>query len=128
GFEDQPERSGEICIAEIFGRNIGDAVARVGMGIHPFGDPGLVDAFEEVPLALDPTTFHVYAAEWTPDEVAFYVDEALVKVVDQAPAYPMQIMLGLYQFGERAGLASIPEAASRAFEIDWFRGHRPRVG
>ena len=41
---------------------------------------------------------HDYAAEWTPDRVAFYVDEQLVKVVKQAPQYPMQVMLDVFEF------------------------------
>ena len=51
GIGDAPERSGEICVAEIFGRNVGPDRARVGMGIHPFEDPALTDDFEEVELA-----------------------------------------------------------------------------
>jgi hypothetical protein len=35
GFEDRPERSGEICICEIFGRDVGTNSARIGVGIHP---------------------------------------------------------------------------------------------
>jgi len=39
GYEDQPERSAEICVCEIFGRDVGPDQAAVGMGVHPFGDP-----------------------------------------------------------------------------------------
>ena len=34
GVEDRPERSGEICVAEIFGDAVGDGVAEVGMGVR----------------------------------------------------------------------------------------------
>ena len=34
GFEDEPERSGEICIVEIFGRDVAAGPRAVGMGIH----------------------------------------------------------------------------------------------
>ena len=40
GIEDTPERSGEICVAEIFGDAVADGVAQVGMGVHRFRDPG----------------------------------------------------------------------------------------
>ena len=69
GFEDVPERSGEICVAEIFGRDVRDGEAAVGMGIHPVGDPDLVEEFAREPLAIDVREFHVYAAEWTADGV-----------------------------------------------------------
>src|SRR5262245_55864526 len=39
GIEDEPNRSGEICIFEVFG----DAPSAIGMGIHPFRDPELSD-------------------------------------------------------------------------------------
>ncbi|HEY7537784.1 MAG TPA: glycoside hydrolase family 16 protein, partial [Gaiellaceae bacterium] len=43
GYEDAPERSGEICVCEIFGRDVGSDRAKIGMGVHPFGDPAIVD-------------------------------------------------------------------------------------
>lgn len=71
GYEDEPNRSAEICVCEIFGRDIGQDSAKVGMGVHPFGDPAIVDEFSAETLALDARQFHVYAAEWAPDYVAF---------------------------------------------------------
>ena len=53
GFEDAPERSGEICVCEIFGSEVGPDEALVGMGVHPFGDPSLVDDFARVRLPID---------------------------------------------------------------------------
>lgn len=43
GFEDVPERSAEICVAEVFGRDAEPGSAAVGMGVHPFGDPAITD-------------------------------------------------------------------------------------
>ena len=120
GFEDEPERSGEICICEIFGRDVGPGSVRVGMGIHPFGDPRLVDDFEPVELPIDPTTMHTYAAEWTPTGVDFLVDDRSVKHTDQAPDYPMQLMLGIYEF--RPSAAS---AYPKRFVVDYVRGYGP---
>lgn len=127
GVEDEPHRSGEICIAEIFGRNIDGAGVRIGMGIHPFADPHLVDAFSEELVVIDPAAFHVYSAEWRAEAVAFFVDDALVKVVRQSPRYPMQIMLGLYEFADGPEPPSPAEAYPKRFEVDWFRAYRPRV-
>src|SRR5258708_6469611 len=45
GFEDQPNRSAEICISEIFGRNVTPGHMGVGMGLHPFGDPTIRHEF-----------------------------------------------------------------------------------
>ena len=68
------------------------------MGVHPFGDPTIRDEFATEIGAVDARESHTYAAEWTPERVAFYVDDNLVKLVRQSPAYPMQFMLGIYEF------------------------------
>jgi glycosyl hydrolase family 16 len=130
GFEDEPEQSAEICVAEIFGRDVARDRVGVGMGVHPFGDPSLVDDFERVPVAIDATQFHVYSADWTPDGVAWYVDDRLVRVAREAPDYPMQLMLSLYEFpadGVTDGAAGEeePRTYPKAFEVDWVRGFRP---
>ncbi|HZD37010.1 MAG TPA: glycoside hydrolase family 16 protein, partial [Actinomycetes bacterium] len=95
GYEDQPNRSAEICICEIFGRDVGPDSARVGMGVHPFGDPTITDEFAAEQVPIDARELHVYAAEWTPDRVRFFVDDQPIKTVHQSPAYPMQFMLAI---------------------------------
>jgi hypothetical protein len=121
GFEDEPEQSAEICICEIFGREVSADRALVGMGVHPFGDPRIVDEFEKVEVDFDVREFHVYRAEWTPDHVAFFVDDRLVKQVGQSPAYPMQLMLGIYEFGGPDPRDTYP----KEFLVDYVRGYRP---
>jgi hypothetical protein len=123
GYEDEPERSGEICVFEIFGRDVRPDAAAVGMGVHPFGDPHLTEEWAQQPVAVDATEFHVYAVEWTPAHVAFFVGDRLVTVVGQSPAYPMQFMLGIYAFPGPDG--SLPPPSSpREFVVDWFRAYR----
>jgi hypothetical protein len=116
GYGDQPERSAEICVCEIFGREVREDGALVGMGVHPFGDPSIVDEFSKEHIPIDVRDFHEYAAEWTPEEVAFFVDGELIKTVGQSPAYPMQLMLGIYDFGT--------DTRTKAFVIDSVRGYR----
>jgi hypothetical protein len=116
GYEDEPQRSGELCVCEIFGRDIGQREAIVGMGIHPFADPHLREDFEAVSVPIDATDFHEYAAEWEPGHSRFFVDGRLVRSVDQAPDYPLQLMLGIFAFrdGHRPN----------DFVVDWVRGYR----
>ena len=124
GYEDEPERSGEICVCEIFGRDVAPGHARVGMGIHPFGDPRLVDDFSAVEVAIDAREFHIYAAEWVPGHVGFFVDGALVKSVGQAPDYPMQLMLGIYEFAAEADAERAAGDYPKEFVVDYVRGYR----
>jgi hypothetical protein len=125
GFEVQPERSGEICVCEIFGRDVTAETARIGMGIHPWADTALRDDFEQVTVDIDAREPHWYAAEWRPDMVRFYIDDELVKVVDQAPTYPMQSMLTLYEFGEGPEPVSLADAYPKVAVVERFRGWRP---
>jgi len=99
GVEDTPERSAEICIFEIFGNEATDADALVGCGVHPFGDPAIVDDFEKVRVGNDVSEWHDYAVVWTPHDVTFFVDGQPTKHVEQSPTYPMQLMLNIYDFG-----------------------------
>jgi beta-glucanase (GH16 family) len=98
GYEDDPQRSAEICVCEIFGRDVDDDRAGVGVGVHPFGDPSIVDDFARVDVPIDARDFHIYAADWSPERVVFSVDGATIRSVEQSPAYPMQLMLSLYDF------------------------------
>jgi hypothetical protein len=91
------------------------------MGVHPFGDPGVEDDFEKVAVDVDVTQPHDYAAEWTPGHVAFFVDGAEVKRVDQSPDYPMQLMLSLYAFPSDEPDDRWP----KDFVVDRVRTYRP---
>jgi Glycosyl hydrolases family 16 len=122
GYEDAPDRSGEICVCEIFGSEVGPDRALVGMGVHPFGDPRITDDFDKVEVDLDVRDFHVYTMEWAPEHVAFFVDGERRKLVRQSPSYPMQLMLGLYEFGG----AHAGDRYPKEFVVDAVRGFRPR--
>jgi hypothetical protein len=124
GYEDEPEKSAEICVCEIFGRNVAADRAGVGVGVHPFGDPRIVDDFSTETVPIDAREFHVYQAEWTPGDVRFFVDGQLIKTVTQSPAYPMQLMLGLYEFAGDTAAEPDPAAYPKEFVVDYVRGYR----
>jgi Glycosyl hydrolases family 16 len=128
GYEDRPTRSAEICICEIFGRDVGPRQARIGMGVHPFGDPAITDEFAAEVVDIDARESHRYAAEWTTSDVAFYVDDRLVKVVHQSPSYPMQFMLDIFEFEDGPDLPSPLESYPKTFVVEGFRGYRPTAG
>jgi hypothetical protein len=114
GLEDEPERCGEICVFEVFG----DAPQAVGMGVHPFRDPALTEEWDAPRVAIDVSEPHVYAADWQPGRVDFAIDGEHVKTVGQAPDYPMQMMVAVFDFPDKPGPADhVPELA-----VDWIRG------
>ena len=102
GIEDRPERSGEICVAEVFGDGVTENSAQIGVGLHQFRDPGLIEEFSVLPVAIDVSRFHTYGVDWRPGELAFTVDGEVIRRLDQAPDYPMQLMIGVFDFPARA--------------------------
>ena len=124
GLEDEPERCAEICVFEVFGEAIetagGATTAAVGMGVHPFRDPAITDEFAAERVAIDVAGFHVYAADWRPGRVDFLVDGQRVKTVHQAPDYPMQMMVAVFDFPAKA--ASAPPDHVPELAVDYVRG------
>ena len=121
GFEaDSPDDSAEICVVELFGDAIGTTTSTVSIGVKAHHDPRMHDDMARIPLELDATTWHTYSAEWTPERVRFYIDDRLVRTVDQGVDYPMQLMVDLFEFrsDETTGYPKTGEVAA-------VRGYRP---
>jgi hypothetical protein len=119
GLEDERNRSGEICVFEVFGDTL-----EIGSGVHPFRDPELTDEFSALPLAVDVAELHVYAADWQPGRVDFLVDGEHVKTVHQAPAYPMQMMVAVFDFPGKPDASAWRDHVP-ALALDWVRGGAP---
>jgi hypothetical protein len=116
--------AGEIRVFEIHGANVRQSGSRIDYGILRWDDPDLRDELYEDPLPIDASEFHTYAVEWTPRQVAFFVDDRERRRVDQSPQYPMQFMLGIYERPEEVVAGGGPEPWPRVMEVDWFRGYR----
>jgi hypothetical protein len=56
--------------------------------------------------------------------VAFFVDGEQISSTEQSPAYPMQLMLGIYEFPADAP-EDAPPAYPKEFVVDYVRGYRP---
>jgi hypothetical protein len=125
-LEDEPTRCGEICVFEVFGDALeaeGETpTAEVGMGVHPFRDPALTEEFDAPRLAIDVGEFHVYAADWRPGQLDFLIDGQPVKRVHQAPDYPMQMMVAVFDFPAKAAPGVAPDHVPE-LAIDYVRGH-----
>lgn len=115
GLEDAPERCGEICLVEVFGDTVVGAHAAVGSGIKAFRDPHLVDDFVAEPRDLDVTAWHTYAAHRHAGSVAFTIDGVTTRTLYQAPDYPMQLMIAVFDFPEHSAHdpADVPELVVR---------------
>lgn len=117
GFEDRPDESGEICIAEIFGSEIDDTGGWVGVGVKAQHDPHLRDDVEKIRIEGDLTQPHEYAVEWSSERLRFFVDGGWVKTVAQRIDYPVQLMLDLYEL-PRAGRARDVAALPHVMRVE----------
>ena len=108
GLEDQPDRSGEICLVEVFGDTVADGRVALGSGLHPFRDPRLIEEFSAEPAALDAAESHRYAVHWTPQGVEFLVDGRRHRTSAQSPSYPMQLIVAVFDFPERRQAGAAP--------------------
>jgi hypothetical protein len=128
GLGERPNESGEICITEIFGQNISAHESQINFGVHPFQDPAIKDEFYENKFPVNAANFHIYAAEWTPTHIDFYIDNEKVKTVYQSHTYSMQFMFNIY---ERPDLLT-PESRQTPFpkimEVDYVRAYQPVGG
>ena len=128
GIEDEPERSGEICVAEVFESGIHGGSVEVGMGVRRFRDLALDDDFSPASVSIDVTQFHTYGVEWRPGSVAFRVDGETLRRLDQAPDYPMQLMIGVFDFPDKApsgaNQAPVPELPIPELVVSSVRGIR----
>jgi hypothetical protein len=121
GFEETPEQSGEICLVEVFGKDVDPGrSAEVGMGLKKLHDPHLVHDFATPRLPLDVSEWHEYAVRWDTTEAVFTVDGARIRTCSGPPTYRLQIMVAVFDFpdwsrGEDDDL--VP-----ALEVDWISG------
>lgn len=120
GFEDTPERSGEITLFEAFGDRTAPSACRIGRGVKKISDPALRDEIDDSVLPIDIEDWHVYAMDWTPSGIDFFVDDALVTATTQSPNYPMQLMLNFYDLTSSSERLVGQDAW---FDIDYIRAY-----
>lgn len=125
GFD--AEQAGEIRIFEIHGGNINLKQSRVDTGILAWNDPSLRDECFEDFVNINVAEYHIYAIEWTPTHVDFFVDNVKLRRLNQSPQYPMQFMLGVYERPHEI-LEHNPKDYPRVCEVDYFRGYQPVGG
>lgn len=98
---------------------------RPGCGVKAFRDPALSWDFDTPELTLDVTRDHRYAVSWTPGGVEVFVDDDPIRRTSQSPDYPTQIILGVFDFPdrateeERAGLVPPPTPELVVSRVAW---------
>jgi hypothetical protein len=119
--EGGPEESGEICVGELYGHGVGPGGSTLRTGIKAHHDPRLREDMRDVALDLDATEWHTYGAEWTGDVTRIYVDDILVRTVQQGISYPLQLMVDLFEFP--ADGPRDPASYPKVGDVAAVRGH-----
>jgi hypothetical protein len=113
GLEDDPNRCGEICLVEVFGDTLTGGGAGVGCGIKAIRDPALTQDFSAEWRPVDVSLRHEYAVDWSAGRVEYLLDGEPIRTTRQAPDYPMQLILGVFDFpddaDQRGGGPETPE-------------------
>ena len=103
GLENEPHRCGEICVVEVFGDTLADRGAAVGCGIKAIRDPALTQEFSADWRPIDLSARHVYAVDWSAGRVEYFLDGESTRTTEQAPDYPMQLIIAVFDFPDGAG-------------------------
>lgn len=122
GFEDDPaqEDSGELCVVEVFGKDLERGSAEVGVGIKALHDPRLRQDFAAPRLPIDVAEMHTYAVEWDAAEAVFTVDDVVVRRCAAPPTYPLQVMVAVFDFPEWS--TGSDDQLVPSLTVDWIRG------
>lgn len=104
-----PGESGEICIFEIDADAIGEStVVRTGIKAHH--DLELTTDMSEVVVPLDASIAHTWTVDWGQGETVIECEGRELRRIQQAPDYPLFLMIDLFEIGARSG--SYPKTAT----------------
>lgn len=96
-----PADAGEICVAEIDAEAIGPGRTRVRLGVKAHHDPRLVTEMTEVVVPVAGDRPHTWGVEWGRDGVLIACEGEVVHESGQVLDYPLQLMIDLFELGER---------------------------
>jgi hypothetical protein len=97
------EDSGEICIFEIDASAVGQDSTTARSGIKAHHDPRLHDDMAEVLLPFSAVQPHTWSVTWGGGTTVITCEGTVVRTLDQAPGYPLFLMLDLFEIGPREG-------------------------
>lgn len=129
GTQNQYDKSAEVDIFEILGKDIHSEESKVWVTLHPWYDTVMrtqrLDYWVDKDISED---YHTYGFEWMPDGMKWYFDGELVRQTNQSPDYSMYTLLGIYQSWGGAlswqGAVDENQLYPKSFDIDYFRVYK----
>lgn len=102
-----PADAGEICLfeidAEAIGPRAGVAGTRARVGIKAHGDTRLTTDMAVVSVPVDASRRHTWTVIWGDGQTVIGCEGTVVRVVPQAPDYPLFLMLDVFEVAPPAG-------------------------
>jgi hypothetical protein len=122
------KQNGEIDVFETFFKYPGLFQPKV----HAWDDPDLSEWEESVKLDGDPqdyvNDFHIYAFDWRPEGITFYVDGKEVAHTNQSPQYRMCMLLSMYINSDFSGWNEPGNVYPIEWLIDYVRVYKDKNG
>lgn len=121
-------QTGEIDITE----TRFDAPNVHGPKVYNWTDEDLKDWMVQIPIEEDYVNeYHIYAMDWTPEYLAFYVDGVEIARTEQSPQYEMCMILSMYINDDPdanywSGVPS--DVFPKVWEIDYVRVYKKAEG
>jgi hypothetical protein len=106
-----PGDRGEICLCEIDAGAVCPDRARARSGIKAHGDARLVTDMAEVTVDGDATRPHTWTAVWGAGSTVIGCDGVVLRRLRRAPAYPLFLMVDLFEVAPPGPAADYPKSA-----------------
>lgn len=128
GIEDDTDAPGSAHTGEIdIIENLLSTPNTFSPRVHPWNDEKLSDFGRDVKLpGRFDKSYHIYALDWTPDGLKFYVDGRLIAKTDESPDYEMCMYLGLYTACDWDG-GPDNGIYPKTFSVDYIRVYQKSV-
>lgn len=122
-----PRDSGEICVAEIDAHTVGARTA-VRCGIKAHDDDRLTTEMITTSIPHDASGALTWTVLWAEGTTVIGCEGTVLYAVDQAPAYPLVLMIDIFE--SRRGHGSYPKSATVQRVTAWSgdtRGGAPQI-
>ncbi len=115
--------TGELCVFEIDAEAVGERESRARCGVKAHSDGRLTTDMTEVVLPLDASQPHTWTVIWDASGTVIGCEGVVVKRSPQAPAYPLFLLIDLFEIGPRSESGTAYPKTARVHRVrGWNAG------